>query len=116
VLESNENFVADRRVVIASLAKKFRTKPFASAMMRTAVVLALKQFTPWSRKTAPRDWIGVGARASRPTPTILVRKVCLQIKSKWSNMNNARNLEPEMRLKAAQLNVKMGDWVHSLAP
>jgi hypothetical protein len=31
-------------------------------------------------------------------------------------MNNARNLEPEMRLKAAQLNVEMGDWVHSLAP
>jgi hypothetical protein len=31
-------------------------------------------------------------------------------------MNNARNLEPEMRLRVAQLNVEMGDWVHSLAP
>ena len=31
-------------------------------------------------------------------------------------MNNDRNLEPEMRLKAAQLNVGMGDWVHSFAP
>jgi hypothetical protein len=31
-------------------------------------------------------------------------------------MNNARNLEPEMRLKVAQLKVEMGDWVHSLAP
>jgi hypothetical protein len=44
------------------------------------------------------------------------RKVYLRIKSKWSIMNNARNLEPEMRLKAAQLNMEMGDWVHSLAP
>src|ERR1039457_30329 len=31
-------------------------------------------------------------------------------------MNNARNIEPEMRLKAAQLNIEMGDWVHSLTP
>ena len=30
-------------------------------------------------------------------------------------MNNARNIEPALRLKAAQLNVEMGDWVHSLA-
>jgi hypothetical protein len=31
-------------------------------------------------------------------------------------MNSARNIEPEMRLKAAQLHVEMGDWMHSLAP
>jgi len=31
-------------------------------------------------------------------------------------MNNARNLEPEERFKAAQLNVVTGDWVHGLAP
>jgi len=31
-------------------------------------------------------------------------------------MNNARNIEPSLRLKAAQLNIEMGDWVHSLAP
>jgi hypothetical protein len=31
-------------------------------------------------------------------------------------MNNARNMEPDLRFKAAQLNVEMGDWVHSLAP
>ena len=31
-------------------------------------------------------------------------------------MNKARKLEPEDRLKVAQLNVQMGDWVHSLAP
>jgi len=31
-------------------------------------------------------------------------------------MNRARNLEPADRLKVAQLNVAMGDWVHSLAP
>lgn len=30
-------------------------------------------------------------------------------------MNNARNIEPALRLKAARLNVEMGDWVHSLA-
>lgn len=30
-------------------------------------------------------------------------------------MNSARNIEPALRLKAAQLNVEMGDWVHSLA-
>ena len=30
-------------------------------------------------------------------------------------MNNARNIEPDLRLKAAQLNVEMGDWVHGLA-
>lgn len=30
-------------------------------------------------------------------------------------MNNARNIEPSLRLKAAQLNIEMGDWVHSLA-
>ena len=32
------------------------------------------------------------------------------------NMNRARNLEPEERLKVAQLHITMGDWVHSLAP
>jgi hypothetical protein len=31
-------------------------------------------------------------------------------------MNNARNLEPEMRLKAAQMNLAVGDWVHAIAP
>jgi hypothetical protein len=31
-------------------------------------------------------------------------------------MNQARYLEPVDRVKAAQLNVEMGDWVHSLAP
>ena len=31
-------------------------------------------------------------------------------------MNSARNIEPNLRLKAAQLHVEMGDWVHSLAP
>jgi hypothetical protein len=31
-------------------------------------------------------------------------------------MNNARNLEPEMRLKAAQQNIVIADWVYSLAP
>ena len=31
-------------------------------------------------------------------------------------MNNARKIEPDLRLKAAQLHVDMGDWVHSLAP
>ena len=59
----------------------------------------------------------VGERAEpAPLQPILVREGCLRIKGKWSIMNNARNLEPEMRLKAAQLNVEMGDWVHSLAP
>jgi hypothetical protein len=59
----------------------------------------------------------MGERAEpAPLQPILVRKVCLRINSKWSIMNNARNIEPEMRLKAAQLNVEMGDWFHSLAP
>lgn len=31
-------------------------------------------------------------------------------------MNGARNMEPEQRLKAAQMNIEMGDWVHGLAP
>jgi len=31
-------------------------------------------------------------------------------------MNNARNIEPDLRLKAAQLNIEIGDWVHLLAP
>ena len=31
-------------------------------------------------------------------------------------MNRARNLEPEERLRVAQLHIEMGDWVHSLAP
>ena len=31
-------------------------------------------------------------------------------------MNNARNIEPDLRLQAAQLNIGMGDWVHGLAP
>jgi len=31
-------------------------------------------------------------------------------------MNQARNLEPQNRVRAARLNVEMGDWVHSLAP
>src|SRR5208282_1463406 len=31
-------------------------------------------------------------------------------------MNNARNIEPDLRLKVAQMNVEMGDWVHGLAP
>jgi len=31
-------------------------------------------------------------------------------------MNNARNIEPEARIRTAQVNIEMGDWVHSLAP
>lgn len=31
-------------------------------------------------------------------------------------MNQARKIEPEMRVAPAQLNVEMGDWVHALAP
>jgi hypothetical protein len=31
-------------------------------------------------------------------------------------MNNARNIEPELRMKAAALHIQMGDWVHGLAP
>jgi hypothetical protein len=31
-------------------------------------------------------------------------------------MNNARNLEPHARLKAAQMNMAVGDWVHGIAP
>jgi hypothetical protein len=31
-------------------------------------------------------------------------------------MNKARKIEPEGRLKVAQLNVEMGDWVYGLAP
>lgn len=31
-------------------------------------------------------------------------------------MNTGRNIEPDLRLKAAQLNIEMGDWVYSLAP
>ena len=31
-------------------------------------------------------------------------------------MNSARLIEPDMRLKVAQMNIEMADWVHSLAP
>ena len=77
---------------------------------------AMGQATPSACMATPREGIGAGARAARPTPTILVREVCLRIKSKWSIMNNARNLEPDQRLKAAEFNIAMGDWVYLLAP
>src|ERR1035437_3815424 len=64
----------------------------------------------------PRDGIG-GVGAQRPPhQPILVREVSKKIINRRSKMNNARNIEPEMRLKAAQLNVEMGDWVYGLAP
>lgn len=31
-------------------------------------------------------------------------------------MNNARNIEPDLRLNAAQLNVEMGDWGSLIGP
>jgi hypothetical protein len=31
-------------------------------------------------------------------------------------MNSARKFEPDERIKTAQLQIEMGDWVHSLAP
>ena len=31
-------------------------------------------------------------------------------------MNSARYVEPDLQLKAAQMQVAMGDWGHSLAP
>jgi hypothetical protein len=31
-------------------------------------------------------------------------------------MGNARNLESDLRLKAAQFNIEKGDWIRSLAP
>ena len=31
-------------------------------------------------------------------------------------MNSARKFEPSERLKVAQLQIEMGDWVHSIAP
>lgn len=108
--------MADRRVVIASLLKKLRTRPSAATLIRTVFVLALKQLPAWSHKTAPRAGLGGGRAQPAPHQPILVREVCLRIKSKWSNMNNARNIEPDLRLKAAEFNIAMGDWVHSLAP
>jgi len=47
---------------------------------------------------------------------ILVREVCYSAGQPTVKMNNARNIEPNLRVKAAQLNVEMGDWVHSLTP
>ncbi len=55
---------------------------------------------------------GAQARATHP---ILVQEVCTDAINPKAKMNNARNLEPDLRFKAAQLNIEMGDWVHSLA-
>lgn len=64
--------------------------------------------------TAP--WKGLaGAGDSPPRQPILVREVCTNVVNPQARMNNARNIEPDLRLKAAQLNIEMGDWVHSLA-
>jgi len=62
-----------------------------------------------------------GAGASPPRQTILVREICTDVSNAnaanvKTRMNNARNVEPDLRFKAAQLNIEMGDWVHSLAP
>jgi hypothetical protein len=62
--------------------------------------------------------LGLAADApqARRRQSILVREVCPEAVNQLAKMNNARNIEPEMRLKVAQLHVEMGDWVHSLAP
>jgi hypothetical protein len=62
--------------------------------------------------------VGLAADApqARRRQPILVREVCTEAVNQLAKMNNARNIEPEMRLKVAQLHVEMGDWVHSLAP
>jgi len=41
--------------------------------------------------------------------------VCPDAEQQEGKMNNARNIEPTLRIKAAQLNIEIGDWVHSLA-
>ena len=46
-------------------------------------------------------------------PDFLVREVCTELEN---IMNKARYLEPADRVKAAQLNIEMGDWMHALAP
>ena len=56
------------------------------------------------------------APEARRRQPILVRKVCTGAVNDWSNMNSARNIEPDSRLKLAQVHIEMGDWVHSLAP
>jgi hypothetical protein len=54
-------------------------------------------------------------RRAAANPSLSER--CVPVRAiDWSNMNKARNIEPDLRLKAAQLHVEMGDWVHSLAP
>ena len=63
--------------------------------------------TPW-------EWCCWRAARSAPRQQpILVREVCTELEN---IMNKARYLEPVDRVKAAQLNVEMGVWVHSLAP
>jgi hypothetical protein len=58
-----------------------------------------------------------GARAQRaPRNPSLSERCVYRRKIDRQNMNNARNMELEQRLKIAQLNIEMGDWVHSLAP
>ena len=57
-----------------------------------------------------------GTGASPRYTTILVREVCTDVSNACGKMNKARNIEPDLRLKVAQLNIEMGDWVQSLAP
>jgi hypothetical protein len=60
--------------------------------------------------------LAADAPQARRRQPILVREVCLRPEEVRSNMNAARYIEPKDRIKAAELAVAMGDWVHSLAP
>lgn len=60
----------------------------------------------------PVDWVWRRMRRRRAAAkTILVRKVCLNAVNRRARMNTARKIEPDLRLKVAQLHVEMGDWV-----
>ena len=60
--------------------------------------------------------LAADAPQARRRQPILVRKVCTEAVNEQIKMNNARNIEPNLRLKAAQIHIEMGDWVHGLAP
>ena len=74
----------------------------------------------WAAKDLPaRLFAAQVAKLLNCTPedvAILVREVCTKAVNQQARMNSARNIEPDLRMKAAQLNVEMGDWMHSLAP
>src|ERR1017187_7177850 len=65
----------------------------------------------------PREGLGRGRRGAPAPANPSLSERCVHTRRKSGQiMNAARYIEPKDRIKAVEMAVAMGDWVHSLAP